>query len=386
MLHANAAKSDTSISPPAPAAQPRETASVGFPRSLLPLLRCSFDASPLILFVELQSGPIGIVEGILKCTSCVTEYPIENGIVRLMPGPLTREDQHEMSTRDSQNAQLPVGPFIPPPFGWRSLLSDLLEIPQHLKALEPHGRRVLEIGCGDGRLTLLMAQLGASVLAVDFSINSLRVLASRLPSGIAPTAYQLPDSHLQSDVHQRVGLVQADASRLHVAPCRFDRALCTTPLDSREERMALYHTIAEALIDEGRYVASVENDDLTRRLLGLPVARRYSSGIFIEHFTKEQMLREATPYFSKIQIRPIRPRIPFLHRLPFKLALVVSRFAAASPVLRDLGEILLLRAERPVRSHLEGVHRPGSKLAKRLYRWYMHIIGKPPVWEGNERV
>jgi len=350
------------------------------------LLRCSHDSGTLILATELQSGPVGIIHGTLQCTTCAAQYAIDRGVARLMHAPLTPEGDHEMGMRDSQNAYLSPGPFVPPPFGWRSLLSDLLEIPQHLHALKPRGRRVLEIGCGDGRFTMLMAQMDASVLAVDFSINSLRILASRLPSGIAPTSYRLPCSHSEGDFRHRVGLVQADATHFFVAPRSFDRALCSTPLDSREQRMAMYRTIAEALTDEGRYVGGVENDDLTRRLLGLPRARRYFSGIFIEHLSPERMRSEVAPYFSKIHIRPIRPWIPFHRRLPRKWALHISQIVATLPVLRHLGEILLLRAERPVRPSLEGVHRPGSRLAKTIYRWYMQKMGKDSLWEDNEKV
>jgi len=381
-----APKSQTARYPSKSTVSHFQIAPAEFPHHLFHLLRCPHDAGNLILAAELQCGSIGVVQGILKCTSCNAEYPIEEGIARLMHHDLTREDRHEMATRDMQNAQLPLGPFIPPPFGWRSLLSDLLEIPPHLHALRPAGRRVLEIGCGDGRLTMLLAQMGATVLAVDFSFNSLRVLGSRLRSGIAPTTYQLPGSHSRKDLRHMVGLVQADASHFSVAPRSFDRALSATPLDSREQRMALYHTIAEALTDQGRYVGGVENDDLTRRLLGLPAARRYSSGIFIEHFDVERMRGEAAPFFSKIRIRPIRPRLPFLHRLPLKCALYLSRVVAVLPVLRHLGELLLLRAERPVRPSLEGVHRPGNKFVKRFYRWYMRKIGKPPLWEDHESV
>lgn len=371
---------------PAPQSEPPKAVSAEFPHNLLPLLRCSSDAGPLILAEELQSGSVGVIRGLLRCTTCAAEYPIEDGIVRLMRGPLTPEERHEMDMRDSQNTELPQGPFIPPPFGWRSVLFDLLEIPLHLDALDPAGRRVLDIGCGDGRFTMLMAQMGATVLAVDFSLNSLRVLAARLPSGIAPTTYQLPRPHSRGDLRHLVGLVQADATRFRLAPGSFDRAISSTPLDSREERLALYRTVAEALNDQGRYIIGVENDDLTRRLLGLPAARRYFSGIFIEHFSPEKMRREVAPFFSSIRIKPIRPRLPFIHRLPYKFALLMCRLVTALPVVRHLGEILLLRAERPVRPSIEGVHRPGNKLVKRFYRWYMRRIGRPSMWEDNEPV
>ncbi len=359
--------------------------SAEFPRHFLALLRCSHDAGPLILAAELQSGAVGLVQARLRCAVCDAGYRIEDGIANLMSDPLTSEDQYEMAIRDSQHSSLPPCGFVPPASGWRSKMSDLLEIPHHLSELQPKACTVLEIGCGDGRFTMLMAQMGASVLAVDFSVDSLRTLASWLPSGIAPTAYQLPHL-LPSDLRGRVALVRADASHFHVAPRSFDRALSTTPLDSREERLAMYRSIAEALTDDGRYVGSVENDDLTRRLLGLPLARRYSSGIFIEHFSVAKVRREVSPFFSKLRIRPIRPRLPFIHRLPSQWVLRLSHLTTATPVLRHLGEILLFRAERPVRQPTEGFHRRGSKLAKRLFRWYMRKIGKPPLWEENEPV
>jgi SAM-dependent methyltransferase len=322
----------------------------------------------------------------MRCDSCGAEYDIEDGIARLLYTDLTAEDKHEIAIRDAQNADALPRAFMPPPSGWRSEPSDLLEIPDHLAELDPGGRRILEIGCGDGRFTIIMARMEAHVLAVDFSIKALQVLASRLSSGIAPTAYQVDPQHKFIDLHGLVGLVHADASHFCVAPRSFDRALSTTPLDSRDERMTMYRTIAEALTDQGRFVGSVENDDLNRSLLGLPVARRYSSGIFIEHFDSSKVRREVAPYFSKLRIRPIRPRLPFCHRLASSWVLRLSRLVAVTPVIRHFGEILLFRAERPVRPPREGVHRPGSKPAKHLYRWYMLKIGKAPLWEGHEPV
>src|SRR6266446_9030335 len=378
-------KSPISVSMRESGIQQVAVVSAEFPRHFLALLRCSHDAGPLILAAELQRGAVGLVQARLRCAVCDAEYRIEDGIANLMSDTLTSEDQYEMAIRDSQHSSLPPCGFVPPASGWRSKLSYLLEIPHHLSELQPRGCKVLEIGCGDGRFTMLMAQMGASVLAVDFSVDSLRTLASWLPSGIAPTAYQLPHRS-PSDLRGRVALVRADASHFHVAPRSFDRAFSTTPLDSCEERLAMYQTIAEALTDEGRYVGSVENDDLTRRLLGLPLARRYSSGIFIEHFGARKLQREVAPFFSRLRIRPIRPRLPFIHHLPSNWALRLSRLAAATPVLRQLGEILLFRAERPVRQPIEGFHRRGSKLAKRLFRWYMRKIGKDSLWENNEPI
>jgi hypothetical protein len=115
----------------------------------------------------------------------------------------------------------------------------------------------------------------------------------------------------------------------------------------------------------GRYVGSVELYDLNRRLLGLPLARRYSrGGILIEHLTTRTMRREAAPYFSKLRIRPIQPRVPFVEKLSRGLAFPILRLIAALPIVRQFGELLLLIAQRPVRLPVEGEHRSGSRVAK----------------------
>ena len=189
------------------------------------------------------------------------------------------------------------------------------------------------------------------------------------------------------DLRPRVGLVHAEASHFHVASRGFDRALSLTPLDGRDQRMAMYRTISESLKDDGLFFGGVEHDDLTRRLLGLPIARRYSrGGIFIEHFDRATMRHEAAPFFLELDIRPFRPRVPFVGRLPLAWGVGISRLVGAIPILRNLGEILLLRAQRPIRPFVpEGVNRRGSQLVKEFFRSYAHNIGKEPVW-GEERV
>ena len=341
-----------------------------FPRDMVPLLLCNKDAGKLAVSEEFRGDGDGILNGVLRCEVCGAEYRIEDGIARLLPDQLRPEDKHEMSIRDAIDYDCSnPGPFIPPPEGWRSVLSDMLEIPPHLNALQSSPTNaVLELACGDGRLTAIIARTGARVVAVDFSINALRLLAHRLPSDA------------------RVGRVHADINQLHVASRAFDRALVLTPLDSRDERMAMYRMIAHALTDDGRYIGSVEHDDLNRRLLGLPLLRRYSKGgILIEHLTAETMRREAAPYFLKLHIRPIRPRVPFIAKLPRRLAFSILRLIAELPIVKQSGELLLLTAQCPVRLPLEGEYRSGNQVAKSVYRSHMGRKKQEPLW-GEELV
>lgn len=334
------------------------------------MLRCSEDGGELAIIKEDRVLGDGIIDARLRCRICGSEFHIEDGIVRLLPRHLSAEDQHEMNIRDSIDYDCTnPGSFVPPADGWRSVLSDKLEVPTHLMELQvSHSNSVLELACGDGRFTSLIAKTGASILAVDFSINALRLLAYRLPAGA------------------RVGRVHADINHLHFASRSFDRAISLTPLDSRDERMAMYRMVANALTDDGRYVASVEHDDLNRRSLGLPRVRRYSrDGILIEHLTAKTMRNETAPFFAKLRIRPIRPRVPLVAKLPRFFALAILGAVAALPFARQFGELLLLTAQRPVRRPVEGEYRRSNWMAKSVYRVYMRMKGQKPSW-GEESV
>jgi hypothetical protein len=150
--------------------------------------------------------------------------------------------------------------------------------------------------------------------------------------------------------------------------------------------MNMFRTIAQALTDDGRYVGSFEHDDLNRRLLGLPLVRRYSkNGILIEHLFAKTLRLESAPYFSNIRVRPIRPRVPLVAKLPAGLAGRILRLAAALPFVRHFGELLLLTAQNPVRLPIEGQHRSGNRVAKGIYRSYMRRKNKEASW-GEESV
>jgi len=364
---------------------------VGFPRKFLPLLRCIRDSGQLSICREARSDDDAIVEGSMRCVECSQEYPIENGVVRLMTDALTQETQHEILLKDEEYEAMPEV-FVPPASGWRSIFADQIEIPPHLEALHPlENCRVLELGCGDGRFTLLMAQMGAEVLAVDFSFAALRKVGNHLLSGVAPTTYKLASPRTVGGFVGKVGLVQADASNLQVAPRSFDRALSATPLDSRDERMKMFRMVAESLTDDGRYVGGVEYDDLYRKLFGMPLVRRYNpDGILIEHLDFPTMRREAAPYFCRLRMQTIRARVPLVEqklakRLP-ALSVAVSRIVCALPGFKHLGELLLLSAERPRRLPIEGARRPGFVAAKNLYRWYRRLQGKETMWDPGCQV
>jgi SAM-dependent methyltransferase len=359
-----------------------------FPRNLLRLLRCISDGDELAVARESGGTKSGILNGTLRCVQCSREYPVEAGIACMIKPDRSRETDHEMDLKDGEYESMP-DTFVPPAEGWRSEYMDRIEIPPHLDSLKPVvGQRVLELGCGDGRFTSLMAQMGAEVLAVDFSMWALRKTQRNLATGKPPTTYRVPTPRYTGDLTSRVGLVQADASQFHVAPRSFDRALSATPLDSRDERMKMYSAVAESLTDDGRYIAGVEYDDLYRRILGLPLVRRYTpGGILIEHLDIPTMQREMAPYFTRMTMRPIRVHLPLARRLPLKARVAAALVAGRMPVIKHLGEILLVSAECPRRLPQDGVRRPDLFGARGLYRRYRHWRGKDTLWSlGDDPV
>lgn len=59
---------------------------------------------------------------------------------------------------------------------------ELNEVRALKQAVAWRRQRVLEIGCGDGRLTLRLARLGASVMAIDTDAALIRAARRALPA------------------------------------------------------------------------------------------------------------------------------------------------------------------------------------------------------------
>jgi hypothetical protein len=151
--------------------------------------------------------------------------------------------------------------------------------------------------------------------------------------------------------------------------------------------MRMYGSIAEALTDDGRFVGGFDHDDLYRKLFGLSLISRYTpGGVLIDHLDSPTLRREVAPYFSQMRFRPIRAHLPFEKRLPAKAAVFVSLAANKIPLVRQSGGILLVLAEGPRRLPVEGARRPGSALAKSLYRWFKRRRGERPLWDPGVEV
>ena len=81
-------------------------------------------------------------------------------------------------------------------------------------AAEFSGKRILEVGCGEGRLTWVLARSGASVLGIDPNEESIETARATTPAELA----------------ERVEFRVASAEQLDVPPARFDIAFLSWSL------------------------------------------------------------------------------------------------------------------------------------------------------------
>jgi SAM-dependent methyltransferase len=322
----------------------------GFPLSLISYLRCRVDGGELDPS-DLSMASEGFIrEGSLQCRKCSTRFLIAGGIVRMLDEQeLDAESLHELHMRDDRNNEMPDFPDTPEVNYWNEL-----EIEPTLKALNVDSdTTLLEIACGAGRYTMKLVSNCRAIVGVDFSLASLRALARNIPPQTS------------------IGLVQADITRLQLAPRSFDRVLSTTCLDNRDQRMAMHRLAAESLNDKGRYVFGNEFYNLQTQLLGLPKVMRYTpQGMVFCHLEKNDIRRETAPYFGRVRTRTVQIPLPFTSALPFSVRKIISRIAERTPVLRHLGVLLLVQAEAPLRMPEEGETTAGNRLAKAVYNWY----------------
>ncbi len=109
-----------------------------------------------------------IQEGALQCVACKSEYPIREGVPRLV---LEQRDRRVIKTRDS---------FA---FEWARYPGSLPEDERvfleetQLPAAGFKGKLVLDAGCGMGRYSVVAMSLGAEVVALDLSESLSRVAA-----------------------------------------------------------------------------------------------------------------------------------------------------------------------------------------------------------------
>jgi ubiquinone/menaquinone biosynthesis C-methylase UbiE len=202
-----------------------------------------------------------------------------------------------------------------------------MEIPSTLDGLALEGKVIADLGCGTGRITVHLLPLANLVLAADYSLSSLQMLARKVGG------------------YGNVGLVLADATQLHLAERVFDIAISTQVLEhipTPELRQSFLWRIRACLRPGGEVVLTAYHFSWRKRLL-CDRAGFHGSNIYYQRFSTRELRDEVAQVFAVSEARPIQLRLPLIHRLPLPWSRI-SRAVERTPVLNGLGHLVLVRA------------------------------------------
>jgi SAM-dependent methyltransferase len=234
--------------------------------SLLPHLFSPDEGGSLTLTAESQEGE-EILSGVLT-DAAGREYPIVDGIPCLLPSCLLDAQRSEMAARDAQVVDYDRMHFLN--------LFGRIEIPMTLRALRPRADdRLLEAGCGTGRMTTVFAGQVRELVAIDFSLESLRVNRRKLAArGV-----------------KNVHLVQADLCHLPFASASFNRIVSCQVLEhvpDEASRQAAVCELARVARPQSVLALSAYKHSLLTRLFGQKQGQ-HDGGIPFFRFTPDEL-------------------------------------------------------------------------------------------------
>ena len=109
------------------------------------------------------------------------------------------------------------------------------------------GERVMEIACGNGFFARRLAELGASVVASDFSERLIELARRRMTEHVDRIQYRVADA---TDETQLLALAGNP-------PEQFDAAVCINGIMDMPAIAPLFRAVAKLLKPDGRFVFSV---------------------------------------------------------------------------------------------------------------------------------
>lgn len=299
-----------------------------FSKKLLLALVCPHDQGKLNLIKTTKENSVGIFEGELSCQNCQQSYFIKFGILYLLPeqGQINTLMSTEMQVRDKQTTE----------YDKRLATRYYKEIPSTLAILgDLRGKKLIEYGCGTGRLTEIISQSAELVLAVDFSLISLQLLADKLKG------------------KENIGLVWADAVNFKTIEHGFDLALAAQVYEhitTFKQRQFFLNNAKQSLRLGASLIMSVYHNDRRRIQQKLSQEGRHQSGIFFHYFLPLELRQELSSSFVVKKLKLIDITLPGESQLHLSLVWAgrLSRVVENLPVLNKFGHLLLVRADRKI--------------------------------------
>lgn len=264
----------------------------------------------------------------LHCPHCGEQFPVEDGVPDFTAPGLA--DERQARERISRDEIVVYRGTVRVRYEWQ------VETESILRRLQARpGERVLDAGCGAGRITRPLLDQGVCVTAVDFAPARLHYLRSHARPGSPLT------------------VAVADVTRLPFPPASFDRVISGQVLehipDPKLRRQAVEQFL-RVLAPGGTVVLTVYNYSRTYRKMGQPQEVFHPTGVFDHRYTADELRRE----FDGLEIHElcgIASGIPGGNRLlPYigPLGRWIDHGCEQWPRLScDRGAFLLIYATRP---------------------------------------
>ncbi len=296
--------------------------------NVVDMLACPRDgAFPLQLRIQV-AGSSGEVEmGSLDCAQCRHRYCIVEGIPDLV---YLGEDDTDVEIKkaeiDARDADAPVYDADITPYQTKVELDAIIRGSELSET-----SRVLELGCGTGRISLpLLAQCGDFV-GVDFSLASLR--------------------QLKSKVGKRPGfdVIRADLNHMPLrSQPAFDRVVSVgvfEHLPTQQLRRNFLAHSREFLYEDGHLVLTTYNFNWSRQYKKIPKIGFHDSGIYYYCYDTAELRREIIDFFHVKELSGLR-NIPLRIRrlLGDTLGERFDRLVARVHLDRLMGDFVLVVA------------------------------------------
>lgn len=136
------------------------------------------------------------------------------------------------------------------------------------------GETVLDIACGNGVFSRRLAELGASVVAIDFSEKFVEIARART----AKAGYGEAVEYLVTDATDKTQL-------LSLGEGRFDAAVCNMALMDMADIRPLMRALRRLLKPKGRFVFSVQHPAFNSNAVTLVLEEEDREGALVETYS-----------------------------------------------------------------------------------------------------
>lgn len=241
------------------------------------------------LACPVDKGALVFQENSVQCVTCKQNYAVDDGIYCLMPlpSPDAAHAFHEQKARDKE------ADIYDKNLGLKFLTG--FEIKRYAASLADEIKNetpLLEIACGTGRFTPLLAPRFLHTFSLDVSIESLRVLRKKL----AGTPHE-----------KKVTLIHADAAHLPFASETFEKVGCFQMfqhLPSHDIRCKMLAEIQRVLKNGGKLSLSAYRDHPFLTFLWKKEGT-HPNGSYFYRFAKHELEYVLDGYFNGVNVTPM---------------------------------------------------------------------------------